>query len=166
MRRLRFDGESPVAHRVLSAASSVALAAIFLYAGLDKAFHYVGFLRALGSYAFVPDVAVEWVAPVVILAELWVGIGLLRRSWRRAAAITAAVLMVVFTAAVATNELVAPGTLCGCWFTFTLAESTGPHILQNLVFLGLALTIWWRERTDAQHGSLPEGPTAAAPAAR
>jgi uncharacterized membrane protein YphA (DoxX/SURF4 family) len=122
------------------------LSLLFLYAGIDKAFHYGGFVKALGGYVLVPDGFERLLALPVILAELLVGAGLLYKPWRQPAALLAAVLLTAFTAALAINQHYAPGVECGCWFTVTLGKASASHIVQNLILLGLALSIWLDER--------------------
>ncbi len=122
--------------------SALFLSGVFLYGGIDKALHYDGFVNALTSYSAVPGALANLLAPVLILAELWIAVGLLWHRWRAAAAITAAGVLVLFTSALAANLGTPPGSLCGCWFTITLAKSTPIHLVQNLIFLGLALTVW------------------------
>ncbi|MEE8524037.1 MAG: MauE/DoxX family redox-associated membrane protein [Thermoanaerobaculia bacterium] len=140
---------------VVAVISTWFLAAVFLFAGIDKAFHYDGFVNALRSYALIPELLAAPLAPAVILVELWVGLGLLLRSWRQRAALTGAAVLGVFTLALAVNQWVAPGSICGCWFTVTLAQSSGMHIVQNLVLFGLSLTVWWQMRS----GGLSDGST-------
>lgn len=135
--------------RTIRIASAAFLAVVFLYAGLDKLFHYGGFLSALRGYLLVPDGWEPGLAPSVILVELWLGCSLFSRPWRGRAAAAAAGVLSLFTLATAINARWAPGVECGCWFTLTLGESTASHILQNLVLLGLALSIWLDERGPA-----------------
>lgn len=122
------------------------LSALFLYAGIDKALHYGGFINALNGYVLIPKGFGPQLALPLILCELLVGVGLLVRSWRSGAAMLASGLLGLFTTAIAVNSYYAPGTVCGCWFTITLGEATATHVLQNLVLLGLASTIWLNER--------------------
>lgn len=126
--------------------SAAFLALVFLYAGFDKLFHYGGFLAALRGHLLVPDGWEPALAPAVILVELWLGCGLLIRPWRGRAAAAASGVLALFTLATAVNARWAPGVECGCWFSLTLGESTAGHILQNLVLLGLAVSIWLDER--------------------
>jgi uncharacterized membrane protein YphA (DoxX/SURF4 family) len=128
--------------RWLSILSCGFLALVFVYAGIDKAVHYDGFLNALGTYAVIPAALAPGLGPVVILAELAIGLGLLWSSWRRRAALAGALLLAAFTFALAIQFFVAPGSVCGCWFSVTLAQSDGAHIALNLILLGLALTCW------------------------
>lgn len=118
------------------------LAAVFLYSGVDKLFHYGGFVTALESSVLVPAAAGPFLALPVILVEILVGAGLLFRRSRRAAAAVATVLLAVFTAAIAANALYGPpGAPCGCWFTLTLGESNRLHIALNLALLALAASV-------------------------
>jgi Methylamine utilisation protein MauE len=87
----------------------------------------------------------------VILAELLVGAGLLFKPWRSPAALLAAVLLTAFTVALAINQRYAPGVECGCWFTVTLGKASASHIIQNLILLGLALSVWLDERSIRSH---------------
>jgi len=132
--------------RYIRALSVWFLAALFLYAAIDKAFHYGGFVKALGGYILVPDGLERFLAVPVILCELLIGIGLLFKPWRPSAALLATCLLAVFTIALAVNQRYAPGVECGCWFTVTLGRASTSHILQNLILLGLAASIWLDER--------------------
>jgi uncharacterized membrane protein YphA (DoxX/SURF4 family) len=132
--------------KIARSLSLVFLAVLFLYAGLDKLFHYGGFVKALGGYVLVPDGLERFLALPVILAELLAGAGLLIQIWRTPAALLAAVLLCAFTVALAVNQVYAPGAECGCWFTVTLGKATSSHILQNVLLLGLAVSIWLDER--------------------
>ncbi len=117
------------------------LAAFFLYTGIDKVFHYGGFVKALGSYAVVPESLAPFLALPVIVSEIVVGLAFLVPSWRRSAARASALLLVGFTAALAVNLQLGVEAPCGCWFTLSLGAATGQHILLNLVLLALALSL-------------------------
>jgi uncharacterized membrane protein YphA (DoxX/SURF4 family) len=125
------------------------LAALFLYAGIDKALHYGGFIKALGNYVLVPDGYERHLALPLILIEILAGCGLLIGSWRSPAALLSTGLLTVFTVALVVNHHYAPGVECGCWFTITLGRATTTHVLQNIVLLGLAFSIWLDERGRA-----------------
>lgn len=133
--------------KIVRTLSLLFLALLFLYAGIDKAFHYGGFVKALGGYILVPDGLERYFALPVILAELLVGAGLLFKPWRQPAALLGAILLTAFTVALAINQRYAPGVECGCWFTVTLGKASASHVVQNLVLLGLALSIWLDERS-------------------
>jgi uncharacterized membrane protein YphA (DoxX/SURF4 family) len=140
--------------RIVSAAF---LGLLFVYAGVDKAFHYGGFVKALGGYVLVPDGLESFLALPLILCEILAGVGLLVPAWRRPAALVAMVMLAAFTAAIAINQHYRPGAECGCWFTVTLGKASSAHVLQNLLLLGLAASIWLDERTaDAPAPPAPE----------
>jgi uncharacterized membrane protein YphA (DoxX/SURF4 family) len=122
------------------------LAALFLFSGIDKILHFSGFLDALRNYVVLPRWAAPYLGPPVIATELMIGVGLLLKVWRRPAALTAAIAMAVFTVALVANYFFGSRGICGCWFTITLAKSSELHILQNLIFGGLAAMVWWEER--------------------
>ena len=121
------------------------LAAIFLFSSFDKVFHYEAFVNAVRNYVLVPRGWAPYLAPSLILVELMIGVGLLVRPWRRSAALTAVFTLAAFTAAISFNYLYGGRGICGCWFTITLANSTNLHLLQNALFLCLALSIWFDE---------------------
>ena len=125
------------------------LAAVFLFSGVDKVVHYQGFVNALRDYVIMPRGWAPVLAPSVIAVELLVGVALLVKAWRQTAAMTAAAVLAVFSAALGFNRLLGGRGICGCWFTLTLSKSTPLHMVQNLMLLGLALTIWWGERSRA-----------------
>lgn len=136
--------------------SLVLLAALFLYVGIDKALHYGGFVKALGGYVLVPDGFERHLALPLILSEILIGIGLLLASWRSAAALLATSLLAVFTLALAVNHYYAPQVECGGWFTITLGTGTTSHIVQNIILLGLAFSIWLDERGRAAPEPRPQ----------
>lgn len=126
------------------------LAALFLFSGIDKVLHFDGFLDALRNYVLVPRGAASYLGGPVIAAELMIGIGLLLPAWRGPAALTAALAMAVFTIAITFNYFAGSRGICGCWFTITLSQSSELHIVQNLIFGGLAAMVWWEERNAAR----------------
>lgn len=126
------------------------LVALFTYSGIDKILHYQEFINALADYTLTPSGWARSLAMPLILAELAIGLGLLVPAWRRQAALCGAVLLGIFTLALIVNYFTGNRGICGCWFTITLAQSTSLHIAQNLVFAGLALSLWWPQRTTEE----------------
>lgn len=119
------------------------LSVVFLFAAVDKALHYQSFVKALQSYVIMPRGTAPLLAVPVIAAELVIGVGLLLGAWRRAAAMAAAVTLVVFAAVLGLNQFYGGPSVCGCWFTITLAKSSKLHMVQNLAMAALAVCIWW-----------------------
>ncbi|HEV7503446.1 MAG TPA: MauE/DoxX family redox-associated membrane protein [Thermoanaerobaculia bacterium] len=147
--------------RFVDRAILLLLAAVFLFSGVDKIVHYEGFVNALRDYVIVPRGWAVVLAPPVVIVELLVGAALLVKAWRQAAALTAAGVLALFTAALGFNRWLGGRGICGCWFTLTLSKSTPLHVTQNLMLLGLALMTWWGERSrDAAspdpHSGSPE----------
>lgn len=128
--------------KYISLISKYFLAVVFLFTGVDKLFHYKGFVTALSSYLVVPDGAAEYLALPLILCEIWIALGLLITPWRKIAALMAVGAMAIFTTALIVNHIYAPEAVCGCWFSITLGTATLTHILMNLTLLGLAIVIW------------------------
>lgn len=125
------------------------VAVVFIYAGVDKIFHYDGFVNALASYSVMPQGLAPLLAMPLILVEVFTGLGILLKRWRRPALATAMTLLSVFTVALVINLYVAPGSVCGCWFTITIGKSTGSHVAQNLLWLAMAALGWWEEGRTA-----------------
>ncbi|MCI0693959.1 DoxX family membrane protein [candidate division KSB1 bacterium] len=145
VRDLKYVSEHSQSIKYVHLISSYFLGVVFLFTSIDKLFHYNEFLNALAGYVLTPPAMVSYLALPIIFTELWVGAGLLLNWWRKAAALTSASLLTVFTLALTLNYIYKPGTICGCWFTITLGTATEIHIAQNVVMLGLALTIWGLE---------------------
>lgn len=139
--------------RFIPTLSTFFLAAVFVYAAVDKAFHYQGFVNAVASYAMVPAQVAGILAPLVIAVELWVGLGLLVPRWRLRHARAGAFVLLLFTVAMAINQFAAPGSDCGCWFSLTLARGTGAHFALNLLLIALAITVWLDARQLAPGSS-------------
>ncbi len=122
------------------------VAIVFVLAGIDKLFHYSGFVTALGSYALLPQSFAPFVAMPLIGVEILVGLAIFSSRLRASALLAAATLLATFTVALTVNLFVLPGSICGCWFTVTLGTATEAHIAQNLFMLGLTLIGWWEEK--------------------
>lgn len=133
--------EFPDASRILSVGSALFLAAVMLFAGGDKLFHYGGFVKALESYVLVPNGSEAFLALPLILAELILALGLLLPAWRRRAAVGTAALLAIFTVAVLVNQRLVPEAPCGCTFTLTLGAGDGLHIALNLLLVAVAVSL-------------------------
>jgi uncharacterized membrane protein YphA (DoxX/SURF4 family) len=108
----------------------------------------------------VPRGAESFLALPVVLSELLVGVGLLIKPWRPAAALLASIILATFTLALAINQRYAPGAECGCWFTVTLGKATPSHVLQNLLLLGLSVSLFFDERASMITPALDRATTA------
>lgn len=126
------------------------LIALFSFAAIDKVIHFQGFVNAVQSYHLLPASLVRPAAIFFIMAEFAIAFGLLTKRWRRPACLAAVLLLGLFTAV---YLVVNPAGVCGCWFTLTLSSGGYFHILQNLIFMGLAILAWMDSR------SLTPGPS-------
>jgi uncharacterized membrane protein YphA (DoxX/SURF4 family) len=125
----------------LQTASILFLTLLFTLSSLDKLFHYRGFVNALRNYVILPPGVAPYFALPVITVELAIAIGLLMPTLRKTVAIIGALMMLIFTTALFTNFLYGSKGVCGCWFSFTLAQGNTSHIVSNLMLLGLFLTL-------------------------
>lgn len=127
------------------------LVALFGYAAIDKLLHFQGFVAAVQSYQLLPDRIEYSTAIFFIIAELAIAIALVTRRWRRQASISAVLLLGLFT----TVYLMArPESVCGCWFTLTLNTGGSFNILQNLIFIGLAIITWLDSKSLSSRSGL------------
>lgn len=118
----------------------IILIALFSFAAIDKLTHFSGFVTAVQSYQLLPHKVGVSAAIFFIMAEVAIALGLVTRRWRRPACLAAVLLLATFTTA---YLLARPEGVCGCWFTLTLNSGGTFHILQNLVFIGLAILTWF-----------------------
>lgn len=121
------------------------LIALFSLASIDKLLHFRGFVAAIQSYELLPSRLESLAAVFFILAEFAIALGLLTKRWRQPACLSAILLLTMFTVVYMT---VNPGRVCGCWFTLTLNSGGYFHILQNLIFIGLAILTWMDHRSS------------------
>jgi methylamine utilization protein MauE len=126
------------------------LIALFGFASIDKLIHFPGFVSAIQSYQLLPASLESFAAIFFIMAEFAIALGLLTKRWRRLAALSAVLLLGTFTVVYLAVD---PGRVCGCWFTLTLNSGGYFHILQNLVFIGLAILTWMDHKSSKPDAS-------------
>ncbi|HJR08100.1 MAG TPA: MauE/DoxX family redox-associated membrane protein [Pyrinomonadaceae bacterium] len=139
----------------------IILIGLFSFAAIDKLIHFGGFVTAIHSYQLLPS-SLEYPAAIFFLmAEFAIALGLLTKRWRRQACLSAVLLLGTFTVVyLAVN----PEGVCGCWFTLTLNSGGYFHILQNLVFIALAILTWMDNKStkpDASPVSYSTSPSTA-----
>ena len=81
------------------------MGAVFLYASYNKILHPQVFSEAVYNYQILPDAAVNDLALVLPWIELVAGLCLISGVWLPGASMLAALLMAVFTAALAYNQI-------------------------------------------------------------
>ena len=115
------------------------LIGLFSFAAIDKLIHFPGFAAAIQSYHLLPSWLEHYAAIFFIMAEFAIALGLITKRWRRQACLAAILLLGMFTIVYLAVD---PAGVCGCWFTLTLNKGGYFHILQNLVFIALAILTW------------------------
>ena len=93
----------------------LALAALFLAAGIAKIVDPPGFAHEIHNYALLPDAAVNGLALFLPWLEVLTGLALFLGFWRRAAAGIFAVLLLVFIGALSINLARGRPVDCGCF---------------------------------------------------
>ncbi len=126
------------------------LIGLFSFAAIDKLIHFRGFVAAIQSYGLLPSRLESSAAIFFLMAEFAIALGLLTKRWRRPASLSAVLLLGTFTVVyLAVN----PAGVCGCWFTLTLNSGGYFHILQNLVFIALAILTWMDHKPSKPEAS-------------
>lgn len=121
------------------------LIGLFGFASIDKLVHFRGFAGAIQSYHLLPSRLESSAAIFFIMAEFAIALGLLTKRWRRAACLATVLLLTTFTVVYLAVE---PVGVCGCWFTLTLNSGGYFHILQNLIFIALAILTWMDDKSS------------------
>lgn len=93
---------------------TLGLGALFLVAAAAKLANPAEFRAAVLAYAAVPRAAARYVAAIVPIAELWVGIALLSGYQARAALLVAGALLLVFALAMMLALRKGRRPDCGC----------------------------------------------------
>ena len=128
------------------------LIGLFSFAAIDKLIHFSGFVAAIQSYQLLPSGLESSAAIFFLMAEFAIAFGLLTKRWRRPASLSAILLLGTFTVV---YLAVRPAGVCGCWFTLTLNSGGYFHILQNLVFIALAILTWMDHKSPTPDAATP-----------
>lgn len=124
-------------------AAAVVLGAIFVYASASKLVDPRPFVTIIWNYRLLPPGPVNLAAIFLPWLELLVGIGLIVGFKRRAAALWATGLLVMFTVALLINAVRGLDVACGCFSTS--AEDTNNAwllVLRDLPMLAAAVWLW------------------------
>ncbi len=131
-----------LAEPALHIASWATLAAVFALALPGKLKDFPAFAATVANYRIVPAGASPAVAATVVVGELAVVGGLLLPASRAAAARLAALLLAIFTVAIAVNLVRGRRTIdCGCFRSLIRERLGWSHIARNLLLLAAALQV-------------------------
>jgi putative oxidoreductase len=103
--------------RYVVLAASIAMAAIFIYAGIDKIRDPLSFADSVAGFAILPAVLINLLALGLPPFEIASGLLMLGPWTRRVGALAVAVLSVMFFAALASALLRGLTLDCGCFGT-------------------------------------------------
>ncbi len=153
----------PLLHRVLG----LALGAIFLYASLDKIAHPADFARivyhyqVIGPSQHIPPFVPNVFAVVLPWVEAVAGLLLIAGVWRREAALTVALLLVLFLGGV--GAALARGLdvkTCGCFTVTDEGRHAGLLLLleDSLMLVAAAVLTAVKTRSEAAAGAPEAAP--------
>jgi uncharacterized membrane protein YphA (DoxX/SURF4 family) len=130
------------ARRILSSLCAAAVGAVFILAALPKLQDPATFALAVYRYHLLPAALVNLAALVVPWTELLAGAALVagRGTLRRAAALVAAAMLLVFTVAIAISLLRGLDIACGCFSLSPAAAAAGwKNLARNALLFAAAI---------------------------
>jgi uncharacterized membrane protein YphA (DoxX/SURF4 family) len=124
----------------------IVLGGLLVVAGALKLGDPTAFANEITNYRFLPLLA-PWLAAALPSVEIVLGLALVvaPAGWRRAAALAAAGLLLVFTIAVTQVVVRGINVDCGC-FGGNSGPVTALTVGRDLVLLAMAGAIMWLER--------------------
>lgn len=118
------------------------LSAILVFAGTMKVFHFSEFHRSLLNYTVIPREIVNFIDGPVVLAEIWIGVGLVIPTVQKMSALFAFCLLILF-ATVVTLEYTQGSTHgCGCGVPVLPQEIDLSHVVANWVLVFICLVVF------------------------
>jgi hypothetical protein len=118
------------------------LAGVFGAAAITKLRALDAFVGVLHSYRLVPEPLERPIAYALPVIELAIAVGVLLPAVRASAALTAAILLVLFAGAMAINLARGRRDIdCGCFATVLRQRLSWPLVLRNLLLAALALRV-------------------------
>lgn len=130
------------ARRIFSSLCAAAVGAVFVLAALPKLQDPATFALAVYRYHLLPGALVNIAALAMPWAELATGAALIagRGTLRRAAALLAAAMLVLFTAAIAASLLRGLDIACGCFSLSPAAAAAGwKNLARNALLFAACL---------------------------
>jgi putative oxidoreductase len=132
----------------------IGLGALFVYAAWHKILLPGAFAHEIHNYKILPVPLVNPSAIIVPWLELFCGVALILNRWARGASALVALMMVVFTAAVASTVARGLNIACGCFNTggspatwLTVARDAGFALAAIVVWLETTGKTRWTCRT-------------------
>jgi uncharacterized membrane protein YphA (DoxX/SURF4 family) len=126
---------------------------IFLISGVAKALDAAAFANVILQYGFE---SVQFLAPIIILAEIFIGLMLVFQIYLKPVALAGALLVVFFTIMYLYGIAFRGVNDCGCFGKIT-ALNTSPvfTFVRNAVLLYMLIVLWQKgENTGAVHSGI------------
>ena len=123
------------------------LAAVFIYASLDKIYNPVGFSDLIDNYHMTPIFVYNIIALTLPWLELLLGIGLIVGIYMESLLRLTILLLIMFIFVLAQAVYRGIDTNCGCFKVTDSAENINykflliKRIFEDVVFLGMALVL-------------------------
>ncbi len=121
--------------------------ALFIYTSVYHALHGAKFLQSVNDYEIVPASLIPWSGFLFIAFEAAVGIALVFGYFVRKAAIAAAALLFVFTAAMVSALVRGLDIACGCGLGDT--QVSWLDVIRDSLLIAVALLIAWRTSKES-----------------
>lgn len=133
-----------LAPTTLLAFSQAILVLVFLAGAWSKLRALEAFEGVVYNYRLLPEPIVRPVALLLPFVELAVGLGLMYPPIRPYAAVAAAALLVIFSAAIGINLLRGRREIdCGCFSSALKQQLSGWLLVRNAALVGLTAWLWW-----------------------
>lgn len=129
------------AGRALVVAARAVVAGVFVYAGVPKLLEPAAFAQSISNYHLVPESLVGPIAAVVPVLEIVVALALVTGFAARGAAIAAAAMLAVFSAAIAQAIARDIDIACGCFGTASSPEADWWSVARNVALLAAAVFV-------------------------
>jgi len=128
----------------LESALPYLLGFFLLFSGIRKIQNFDFFLNALAGYRLVPNAGIGVIAYLVIIVEIYLGVGLFVKGWRRMAAILTALMFLVFAMVVGYEYLSGSTSNCGCMALLSDDRIGVRHVIQNILLSFLSWFVFFR----------------------
>jgi putative oxidoreductase len=124
---------------------AILFGAIFLYAGVLKAYDPSAFLADVRSFALLPDPYAAWLALGLPWLEILAGMAVILGVLRSGGLLLLNAALVAFFVAIAQAWWRGISIHCGCFGAKTGASEYAELFTRDLLLLALGLWLLWRE---------------------
>jgi putative oxidoreductase len=121
----------------------IALGALFIFAGVTKAYDPGAFAIEIQRYNLVPWMAAALTSVYLPWLEIILGVFLIIQKFEQATLLLIGGLLLVFTFALASATFRGLGIDCGCFGKAFAATGTIFPLVRNVVLLGLTVFLWF-----------------------